>query len=438
MTDYDVVIVGAGFAGVTAARELSHARRRTLLIDARDRLGGRTWFEPGRLRGFDIEMGGGWVGDAEAYVMAEIERYDIPLLRDEGVPARMLWRSGDDVRESQLPVPVAQLAAARRALEAMESAAGRVIDLDFDDPTALAQVADLERPLPDLFEHLDLPVQTLAVLQGFWEGVSSGPWHNFSALSAARVIAAGGGGFFEYLGTVMLGPRFRDGTSSLIEAMIGDSDVDIRLSTRVSEIRQNSDHAVVVTDQGAFDCRQVICTVPINALHDIEFEPPLSPAKQRLVERGQPGRGYKLWMVATGCEGGVFCIGSPGAFVQLFSIETRDDETLLVAFGNGPAPDTTDLVRIQAMLHEYLPNATLLACDLHDWVSDPFAQGTWLIQSAGDITKFDAEMRRSEGRLHLAGSDYSKVRPAYIDGAIESAITTTGTVLAQLTEVVEG
>jgi monoamine oxidase len=55
---YDVVVLGAGFAGLTAARDLSKSHR-VLLLDARDRIGGRTW--TANALGQEIEMGGTWV-----------------------------------------------------------------------------------------------------------------------------------------------------------------------------------------------------------------------------------------------------------------------------------------------------------------------------------------------------------------------------------------
>ena len=48
MTDYDVVIIGGGFAGATVARELRHKGLGVLLLEARDRLGGRTWTREGK------------------------------------------------------------------------------------------------------------------------------------------------------------------------------------------------------------------------------------------------------------------------------------------------------------------------------------------------------------------------------------------------------
>ena len=68
----DVIVIGGGFAGVTAAREASLRGRSVLLLEARDRLGGRTWTAPwGDLR---IELGGGWVHWHQPHTFSEITR----------------------------------------------------------------------------------------------------------------------------------------------------------------------------------------------------------------------------------------------------------------------------------------------------------------------------------------------------------------------------
>ena len=58
-TDYDVVVIGAGFAGLVAARDLSKDNLKVLILEARDRIGGRTW--TARALGEEFEMGGTWV-----------------------------------------------------------------------------------------------------------------------------------------------------------------------------------------------------------------------------------------------------------------------------------------------------------------------------------------------------------------------------------------
>ena len=73
----DVVIIGGGFAGVTAARELTMRGRTAVLVEARDRLGGRTHTAPHD--GHDMELGGTWVHPVQPNVWAEITRYGLEL-----------------------------------------------------------------------------------------------------------------------------------------------------------------------------------------------------------------------------------------------------------------------------------------------------------------------------------------------------------------------
>ncbi|MCX2966748.1 FAD-dependent oxidoreductase [Gordonia sp. Z-3] len=195
----DVLVVGGGFAGVTAARELGTSGYAVTLLEARDRLGGRTWYERDRIAGFDVEMGGGWLGDDEAFAMAEVDRYGIQLLRDDAAPQQLLWRSVHGVRRSVLPVPFDQLADLERAVLRMNQVASRIPQDLVYNPAELASLHDLEIPLPQLFEDLQLPTETHAVLEGFWSGISSAHWSQMSALHAARLIAASGNTFMGFM-----------------------------------------------------------------------------------------------------------------------------------------------------------------------------------------------------------------------------------------------
>ena len=85
--DYDVIIIGGGFAGVTAARELGHKGIRCVLLEARDRLGGRTF--TGTFAGQQIEFGGAWIHWCQPHVWAEVARYGLEIvesLRPETSP----------------------------------------------------------------------------------------------------------------------------------------------------------------------------------------------------------------------------------------------------------------------------------------------------------------------------------------------------------------
>jgi len=57
--DYDVIVIGGGFAGLVAARDISREKLKILIVEARDRIGGRTW--TAKALGEEFEMGGTWV-----------------------------------------------------------------------------------------------------------------------------------------------------------------------------------------------------------------------------------------------------------------------------------------------------------------------------------------------------------------------------------------
>ena len=84
----DVIVIGAGFAGLTAARELSRRGHSVVVLEARDRIGGRTWTTE-RL-GRTLELGGTWVHPTQPHVWAEITRYGLEVVASPE-PQRAYW-----------------------------------------------------------------------------------------------------------------------------------------------------------------------------------------------------------------------------------------------------------------------------------------------------------------------------------------------------------
>ena len=87
---HDVIVVGGGFAGVTAAREAALRGRSVLLLEARDRLGGRTWTAP--WEGVPIEYGGGWVHWHQPHTWSEITRAGLRVALSEDAERGLLVR----------------------------------------------------------------------------------------------------------------------------------------------------------------------------------------------------------------------------------------------------------------------------------------------------------------------------------------------------------
>ncbi|MGJ3561161.1 FAD-dependent oxidoreductase [Streptomyces sp. INA 01156] len=77
---FDAIVVGAGYAGGAVARELSARGMNVLVLEARDRIGGR--IEPGTLAGQRVELGGGWFGPGQNLVARELSRYALTTRED--------------------------------------------------------------------------------------------------------------------------------------------------------------------------------------------------------------------------------------------------------------------------------------------------------------------------------------------------------------------
>ena len=93
--DADVVVIGAGFAGIAASRDLVEAGRRVVVLEARDRIGGRTWYKEMPGAGVGVEYGGMFFSrETQPNLAHEIERYGIAVTPAITEPAEMAWVRG--------------------------------------------------------------------------------------------------------------------------------------------------------------------------------------------------------------------------------------------------------------------------------------------------------------------------------------------------------
>jgi monoamine oxidase len=416
----DVIVVGGGFAGVTAARECALHGRDTLLLEARDRLGGRTW--SAEWGGERIEYGGAWVHWHQPHTFSELTRAGLRVVVS-GEAARASWYVGDERRAGTIDE---RDAIARRGWDRFVDGVADALPQPHAPLSAMGGLERFDRlSIADRLDELTLDDEERAVLAAELESLAHAPLASAGAVSVLRWHALSG---YSLALTQFTGGRVTidGGTGALLAAIRGAAAFDVALESPVATIAVSDDGVQVTGRDGAVHrARVVVVAVALNALGAIEFDPPLPDDKRAAIAAGQASRGIKLMLRVRGEATAINAIRPGHPFGYLASEQVGDDGAqLLIGFGpDAGGRDWSDLGALQRELDAILPGYELLDATAHDWLADEFSRGTWAIHRPGWYGEHHAAMRRPEGRLLLAGSDIANGWAGFIDGAIESGLT---------------
>lgn len=426
-THYDTVVVGAGFAGLIVARELSRSGQRVAVLEARDRIGGRTWY--GSRLGRELELGGTWVHWTQPHVWAELARYGIPLAPSP-VPEQAYWWDG---RQAMAGNPDELLELLDQPNELLTAAAREAFPQPFRPLESAAFEPYDAIAVPDEIARLPLRDDERSLLTSFWTLNFNGRLEDAALSQALRWVALANGDWkvmFEACATY----KIAGGTSALAEAICQDIKADFHLNADVQRIISDEAGASVQTASGdVLTADDVVLTVPLHALSRIALQPPLPQAVQHGVERGQLGLGTKVWFTVEGEVPPFVALGDADWPLNFFQSEyTQDGKSYVIGFGPDAALiDAADSAAVQEILNRLVPDLHVLETSGHNWVEDPYAQETWPMHRVGYMTHTLPELQRPHGRVRFAGSDVANGWGGFIDGAIESGLTTARQILSQ-------
>jgi monoamine oxidase len=417
--EYDTIIIGAGFAGLIAARELGRTGRSVAILEGRDRIGGRTWLAP-RL-GRDLELGGTWVHWTQPYVWTELHRYGLGLAPSP-VPQQAWWWNGESVLTGE---PTELLEALDRPNELLTIRSREVFPEPFAPLTSTLAAELDEESLATHINALPITEKDRAILRSFWTLNFNGHIDDASITQALRWVALTNGDWkvnFEACATY----KIEGGTKALAKAIAADADADLFFGTDVRRVCDD-EAGVTVTDSAGRDyhAEQVIVTVPLHALSRIDFSPELPEVRRIAIERGQLGLGAKTWFTIDGEHPHFVALGGADWPLNFFQSEYHHQgKTYVIGFGaDAHAIDANDPAAVQAALRRLIPDAVVVESTGHNWVDDEFSGETWPMHRTGFLSQSLASLQCPEGRIHFAGSDIADGWGGFIDGAIESGMT---------------
>ncbi|MFI0469824.1 flavin monoamine oxidase family protein [Saccharopolyspora sp. 5N102] len=410
---YDVAVIGAGFAGVIAARDLSVEGCSVIHLEARDRIGGRTF--SGEAFGRSVEFGGAYAHWTQPNVWRELERYDIGLSTPLEIE-KIYWLA-DGVVHSGTPLEYTGFGGpllAQFVADARERFP-RPFDVAAGDTSAIEQ-----ETLGDRLDSLDLSTWDRDVL----DGALSSLVHSYSEQGMAQFllwVAANFGDWGAFIETAGHWP-IEGGTKRLLDEITGDSKAELRLSTPVTAIEDDGAGVVVTTCDGErIRARQAVVALPLNTLNGVTITPPVAQPVRTMIDQGNPMKTTKIWVRAKG-EIEPFAANAPVGKHPINTAKTEyrhDGDTLIVCFcSDASTISAEDLEAVQQALRIFVPDIEVVATAAHDWVGDEFSQGTWVHHRPGNLTRAAPLMREPHGRIHFAGGDIAAVGVGGIDGAI--------------------
>lgn len=418
---YDSVVIGAGFAGLVAARDLIEAGHSVVVLEARDRAGGRTYSTTFPGTDVVIDLGAEWFDPKRHhYVAAEVARYGAHFVEADKEGASRWFLDGQHA-DGDEPDGLIDLAELEQVLDRLRADIAPVVFANGFDQVNTAQ---LDIPFSEYLAGLDAPPAIADLLRAQSYTLTGALPEEFSALVYLREIAGFDNdpaySFFASLARIDIG------SGGLAQRVADQIAEHVRLGepvTSVTDTTSRPDGRVdVVTATGKrFSARRCILAAPLNTLGDITFTPALPPVLARLADQGHTGRCVKVWSKLAGLNH-VFAMGWPGIVECTLKAtvgEGSAQRAIFASFGLEPdlAVDRADL--LQAGLDDLKLGASVEEIYGHDWIRDPFSKGTWVALRPGQAADH-ARIESRWGAVHLAGADVLGVWSGWVDGAIES------------------
>ncbi len=420
----DVVVVGAGLSGLTAARELSREGFEVLVLEARDRPGGRTHTVDAN--GVAVDLGAEWIDAAHSEIRGLTSELGLELVPAERGKESARWYIGGKFTE-EMPLSNRDEQIYRRMGDALAEAASGA------DPNAPWKNAPGEDPSVEIWlRDAGMSVSGMHVIETLISSCGSTvPLSRMSFYSYALKVATRGGPGRgnEY--------RITGGAGNVTKAVAGELDGQIRYSSPVTEISHDGQGVKVawVGHEGpaAVRARAVVMAVPFTCYRTIRFDPRPPMVFRRMISDSVYGVVRKM----------AFIFDSPAVEHSSFTI-TDTPLGYLCAAQDGGSPfgswgivsfvgSTPLLPELGLDFKERRHRAVEILRTLYDipepeivlekvWPHDYWTCGSYMIVAPGDMSGFGEEMGGTFGRVYLAGAEGFAAAPSFMNSAVKAGL----------------
>ena len=432
-----MVVVGAGLAGLAAARELGAAGASVLVIEAQDRVGGRTLTR--NVGGASVEMGGQWIGPGQGRINALAEELGIETFPTE-VPGRTVFyeRGSRTEYEEDGEVPFQDPGVSSEVRGAFESLSALAREVPADAPWTAERAGEWDGQTLETWKlrharssgarfYFDLAVQSLYACEP----------RDISLLGVLSDVASSGGsgGLFEIEASAEE-DRFVGGAQELSIRMARELEGRVVLSSPVRRIFQEDDGVLVESDAISVRAGAAIVAVPPVLRGRIEYVPALPPVQDGLSQRMPMGAVIKCHAVydapfwrEMGLNGRAEGDTGP-CRTTCDNSSPKEDAGVLTGFILGS--DAREWGRRSAGERE----RAVLECfaryfgeeALHprgyaelDWGAEVYSRGGYAgVPVPGFFMDHGPALQEPVGRVHWAGTETAARWNGYMDGAIES------------------